>query len=319
MLQSCGWIELHLGTVVDIAGHAEDASDARAVIGAAFSEIALIHRLMSFHDEDSDVSRMNREAARRPNRFARPRTKAARRPVQVDRRTMQVLSAARTLSRQSGGLFDVTVAPDLVAAGLMPRPAAACKPAADACWRDIELLSDDRVFFRKPLWLDLGGIAKGYAVDRAFQICAGGAVADYLINAGGDLRLSKGVTASITLDAPTGDGGAVPRVELTGGGIASSCGRPHARSHAGMLTGPHVDGVTRAGVDPLRFAAVLAQECMVADALTKVVLILGRDSLPILVQHGATALVCDPHGGWEQIPAGSHVAGGSPVAPAPHS
>lgn len=279
---------MHLGTLVEISGHAEMDSSARVAISTAFEEVALIHRLMSFHLDDSDVSRLNRHGARHA--------------VTVNPRTVEVVRAACEISRLSGGHFDVTVAPALVHAGHLPRPASACVPSRNATWRDIEVESDDTVFFHKPLWLDLGGIAKGFAVDRAFQVCSRNKLKECLVNAGGDIRLSDGITGSVSLNVPGGDTSTIACVELSGGSIASSCGWPNARLNKGELTGPHFDVVTRSRIDPTRFVSVLAEDCMVADALTKVVLVLGDGALPVLSQYAATALVYEKEPGWKQIP-----------------
>src|SRR5215475_1309523 len=84
-----------LGTFVEIV-----------VSGAAFAVVARVHRLMSFHDPDSDVSRLNRDAAKGP--------------VAVDPWTFQVLQIAEDLRRRSAGVFDVAVASALQAIGLLP-------------------------------------------------------------------------------------------------------------------------------------------------------------------------------------------------------
>src|SRR5471030_903585 len=91
-----------LGTFVDIAADGDDAD----AIDAAFAAIATVNRLMSFHSPDSDVSLLNREAARRP--------------AQVHPWTYQVLEAAQELHRGAQGYFDIAIAPLLRAQGLLP-------------------------------------------------------------------------------------------------------------------------------------------------------------------------------------------------------
>src|SRR5262252_5228421 len=84
-----------LGTIVEVSVHGTPSSLAHA-LEAAFAAVAAVHRLMSFHDAASDVSRLNRDALHAP--------------VRVDPRTWSVLAAARRVSAASSGLFDVTVA-----------------------------------------------------------------------------------------------------------------------------------------------------------------------------------------------------------------
>ena len=253
------------------------ADDAHAAIDAAFEEIAAIHRLMSFHEADSDVSRLNREA----------RCGA----VSVDFRTFEVLSRAREMSAMSAGAFDITVAPTLVRRGALPEPSGAPAPDPDADWRDIELLAGGRVRFRKPLWFDLGGIAKGYAVDRAIGVLARFAPAQACVNAGGDLRVCG--RERIALDL--GDSNAF--VDLENGALASSSGVITGRSDHGE--GTHIDPA--GDYTARRFVSVAAPSCIDADALTKIVMARGAASAEILARCGATAYAFDDAIGWQRI------------------
>jgi thiamine biosynthesis lipoprotein len=95
-----------LGTFVEIAVAGGTPDAAEAAIDRAFSAIATVHRLMSFHETGSDVSRLNREAASSA--------------VSVHDWTYEVLEAAGDLHRRSGGIFDISVAPALQRLGLLP-------------------------------------------------------------------------------------------------------------------------------------------------------------------------------------------------------
>src|ERR1700757_4753018 len=95
-----------LGTFVEITASGTGATDVELAIGAAFDAVERVHRLMSFHDPASDVSRLNREA----NAGA----------VAVDPWTFEVLTTAQDLHGRSGGAFDIAVAPVLQRMGLLP-------------------------------------------------------------------------------------------------------------------------------------------------------------------------------------------------------
>jgi len=101
-----------LGTFVEIAAAGVARSDLEAAVEAAFAAVATVHRLMSFHDPASDVSRLNRAAPV----LGRARGRA----VPVHPFTWQVLAAAADMSWRSAGLFDITVAPVLQRMGLLP-------------------------------------------------------------------------------------------------------------------------------------------------------------------------------------------------------
>ncbi len=278
-------IQPHLGTFVTIAVEAFDESSAYVAIDAGFAAIAEVHRLMSFHEADSDVSRMNRCAARSE--------------VRIDPRTCEVLRLALEISAASDGLFDITIAPQLVAAGLLPAPNAPT-PDPQATWRDIELIGADRVIFKRAAWIDLGGIAKGYAVDHAIERMQLPPQAQCLVNAGGDLRVAGPASERVLLRVPGHDENSVPAIDLEGGSIASSS-RLTTEQQTEDFRGPHIHGIDRRHIGVDDFAAVLAERCVIADALTKVALAGGPDSAPILSRFDATAFTYDPRNGWQRF------------------
>src|SRR5262249_2023151 len=158
-------------TFVDITAAGSACRDLADAIDAALAAVARVHRLMSFHDPASDVSRLNRDAA--PG------------PVAIDPWTWGVLDAALDLHRRSDRALDISVAPVLQCLGLLP--AAEGDGAADgpAPGDAIEMLDDRHVRFRHPgTRIDLGGIAKGFAVDCAVEILRTRNVTAGLVNAG---------------------------------------------------------------------------------------------------------------------------------------
>jgi FAD:protein FMN transferase len=163
-----------LGTLVRIRVAGVDAADAHAAIERGFAAIEAIHALMSFHEPAE--RRQPPEPRCGPGRRARG-------PA-----TREVLQLAVEVASASSGVFDVTVAPLLVDAEFLPAPASAPRPDPLADWRDIGI-TDDEVRFHRPLWVDLGGIAKGYAVDAALAAMALPPQASACVDAGGDLRV----------------------------------------------------------------------------------------------------------------------------------
>jgi thiamine biosynthesis lipoprotein len=252
-------------------------------IEAGFAVIAEIHRLMSFHEPNSDVSRINRAGAGDT--------------VTVDPHTFMVLTQAQAMAEASNGIFDITIARDLVAWGFLPRPDS-LEPDPVASWRDIELVAPNRVRLKRPLWIDLGGIAKGYAVDRAIAAMDLPAEAQGSVNAGGDLRVQGPAPERVLLRAPADDGH-VPVLELENASLASSSGRDDLRTVGGNQVGPHVDGGTHRSVGMQSFVSVVAGDCMIADALTKIVLALGPSADAILKEYNATAYLHD--GQWQTL------------------
>jgi len=270
-----------LGTLVEMRVEGLPERDATRAIDAAFAEVLAVHRHMSFHAPDSDLARLHATA---PG--------AA---VSVDARTFAVLAIAQDVAAASQGVFDVSVGAKLVRLGLLPKPRSEFRPETAATWRDIELLSADRVRLRRPLWIDLGGIAKGFAVDRAIDTLTRNGATHAAVNAGGDMRMHGSRAEPVFLRIGSG----VPRLpalELANAAIATS-----ARD-ADSAIRPHLHGRTRIPVSGGACVSVIAARCVVADALTKVVLA-GDAALSagVLAAFGAEASVFDPALGWSRL------------------
>ncbi len=282
-----------LGTLVSIRVEGLPQAEAHAAIDAAFADVAAVHRLMSFHDTESDVSRLNREATLRP--------------MNVHPWTYLVLEMAQQISWASNGCFDVSVGAKLVEWGLLPSPVGACE-APSGSWREIELLPDSHVMFHRPLWIDLGGIAKGFAVDRATQRLSDCGAKHSVVNAGGDIRVQGAITEYIRLGTDSLSE-PMPVLQLSDGSIAGSSGYNQRIRREGRWCGPHVIATTHDPMSTDRFVCVIANQCMVADALTKVVMAEGAGSTELLREFGASAHVHDPGSGWQHVEVGSSVAG----------
>ncbi|SRR5579871_1202119 len=269
-----------LGTFVEIAVTGPAIPAMEDAVEAAFAAVATVHGLMSFHETDSDVSRLNRDAASRP--------------VRVHDWTCEVLEVACDLNRRSAGVFDVAVAPALQRLGLLPSvPALASLSSApfQQFSGAIELLPDNEVrFAHTEVKIDLGGIAKGFAVDRAVDALRCHGVAEGLVNAGGDLRAFGPRRHDIDVRDPRQPEQPICRVALRNGALASSAGRFDLVRSDQVLSCAVVDPATAMPVRAIRGATVRAPSCIVADALTKVVMNAGEAAAPILEHFGADAL-----------------------------
>lgn len=259
---------LLLGTLIQIRVYASDVAQAQQASAAAFGEIAGVQAAMSFHEADSDVSRLNREAHQHP--------------VGVDRRSYRVLQRAVMLFKQSQGHFDVTVAPLLVANGSLPPPAQACRADLGATSADIALLGGRRVYFRRPLWLDLGGIAKGYAVDRAVAMLRAHGIRRGSVNAGGDLRVFGPQAERILLRSPRPPRRGLPILELGNCALATSSANAEAHPQ-------HWRGRQRRAVCGQTTVVVAARHAWLADGLTKIALSDARIAAGCLAHHRARA------------------------------
>ena len=276
-----------LGTLVEIRVGDVDEICALAAINAAFAEIADVHRLMSFHAHASDLARLNRYATDES--------------IAVDARTHAVIALALQFARDSDGRFDPSIAHELVAWGMLPRPLDAPEADPRADWRDVILCDDGRIRYARPLWLDLGGIAKGYAVDRAIDALRAAGIRQACVNAGGDLRRIGCGVERIDLRCPEASQCVLPAFELGEGSVASSGGYFERRRERGRWIGPHIHGRSRRPVGTASAVSVVAERCVVADALTKIVLADPRAARPVLDAYAASACMHTLSGGWRVL------------------
>jgi thiamine biosynthesis lipoprotein len=273
-----------LGTFVEIGVTGEAAFAMEAAVDAAFEAVANVHRLMSFHAADSDVSRLNRQAGLRPTR--------------VHAWTFEVLEAAVEMHRRSNGIFDIAVAPTLQTMGLLPRSAGDPPiPSGPQLPDAIELFPGETVRFRSPdVRIDLGGIAKGFAADRAVEALRRFDVQSGIVNAGGDLAVFGRDPQMIHIRDPRDPGRPICRVEITDGAIASTARRFDPFRSSETTASAVVDPGSRKPTDTIDAATVRAPTCMVADALTKIVMISGTDATEVLEHYNASALLISTDG-----------------------
>ncbi|BAM87600.1 putative thiamine biosynthesis HESIS lipoprotein APBE transmenbrane [Bradyrhizobium oligotrophicum S58] len=259
-----------LGTFVEIDVTDAHGCDAEGAVEAAFSAVADVHRLMSFHDADSDVSRLNLEASGCA--------------VKVHPWTFAVLKTALDMAHRSDGAFDIGVA------GAPPQ-------AGTSTLAAIELLADDHVRFGHPtVKIDLGGIAKGFAVDRALEALRMRGVRSAMVNAGGDLAAFGPDVRVVHIRDPQFPDRLLCQIEVSNEALASSARRFDPFRSADTTDTAVLEPATRRPAHGVYGATVRAPTCMVADALTKVVMIAGERAAAPLAHFKASAMLIATNG-----------------------
>ena len=259
-----------LGTIVEISVHDQRREPRlQAAIDQAFACIECVHALMSFQGPDSELSRLNRDAIRRPQR--------------VDAHTYNVFAAALHIAALSGGAFDPCVASRLQGWGLLPHNQLPVNPLGN--WRDIEMLPGRRIRYAKAVRVDLGGIAKGYAVDLAVRSLIGFGIENIVVNAGGDLRVAGPRSHSVRLRHPSAPLCSAHTVSLHNAALATSADyfsrRAGAAGEVSALVNPR-DGTPYLGG---RSISVRTVDCVTADALTKVVMFAPAGNARAVLAH----------------------------------
>ena len=286
-----------------------------AVAGALDSVVAK----MSTYLPDSELSRFNRHAAGTP--FA------------MSDDTLAVFALAQQVSLATDGAFDITVAPLVDAWGFGPGRAHRVVGAAEAAalaarvgWRGIavDVTAGTAAKVRADLRADLSGIAKGFAVDRAARALDALGIADYMIEAGGEVRTrgwnAEGRPWRIAIERPD----ATPQrphfvVPLSGLSMATSGDYRIYFEEGGRRYSHEIDPATGQPIrHGLASVSVVAPECGYADAMATALIVLGPDkgyALAAARNVAAHFIVREPDGSLRdrQTPAFAAL-GGTPFA-----
>jgi thiamine biosynthesis lipoprotein len=174
--------QMIMGTFAHIVAVAEDSGTAKKCIQAALEEIHKVDNLMSDYKSDSEISRVNREAYEKA--------------VQVSESTYEVLQRSVEFSKMTDGAFDVTIGP-LVAlfrkakeSKVAPGEEQIALARSKVGFEKLNLDSENQTvqFADKGMLLDLGGIAKGYAIDKAIEAAQRCGAIGAMVDIGGDVR-----------------------------------------------------------------------------------------------------------------------------------
>jgi len=133
--------------------------------------------------------------------------------------------------------------------------------------------------------VDLGGIAKGFAVDRATDALKKQGIRFGVVNAGGDIRVFGSTTREVHLRNPI--------LPTRFSGVLRVRDRAIATSATYFAPGALIDGQMRRAITDLVSVTVAARDCMTADALTKIVFALREKAAPLLARHRAEALLLE--------------------------
>lgn len=239
-----------LGTFVAIEAEAHTPRIAEQAIAAAWDAIVTVERVMHPERAGSSLALLNDAA---------PGTR-----VELHPWTYEVLQFSRELHAASGGVFDP------------------CLPGSPGRFDALELLAPHAARPLARLRIDLGGIAKGYAVDRALAALRAAGCAGGLVNAGGDLGVFGERSHTIHC-------GGTPEelvFELANAALATSdaAGPGRPPEHRGLYHG--IDGRSITGR-----ATVTAPRAVWADALAKCALACApRQCAPLLARYDARLL-----------------------------
>jgi thiamine biosynthesis lipoprotein len=282
---------LTMGCTCTVRVCASPPAAARSAAAAALDELDRVDRLLSHYRADSPLSRLNREGASGP--------------VEVPPELAELIALCLRWTRETKGAFDATVLPLMAAWGFLDgdgrvpseaeREEAVTRVGAHHVF--VDPIAGTVRFDRDGVALDLGGIGKGYAVDRAVAILERRGVGSALVNACGSSIYALGrppsATAwSVALEDPARPGRTLESVRLSDRALSVSGRSARSFEHAGVVYSHVMDPRTGWPVRGVVGVAVQSPDATSGDALDNAVAVLGAvDSLSLLRRHGATATV----------------------------
>jgi FAD:protein FMN transferase len=244
-------LRISLGTLVAVEATNSSAAAAESAVEAAFAAISGVDQRMHPRNAHSDLARINNAPLHAP--------------IQVHPSVGELLNLAKRINRLTDCVFDP------------------CLPTRAGRLGDIEISSDE-VVCRAPVALDFGGFAKGYAVDCAIEALQRCGCSAGLVNAGGDLRVFGSRTEPVLLRGAAGE---LTSVDLTDAALAVSDADSQRRppEHQGYYVRDHADPRSAAGVLVASYAAVIAKQAVIADALAKCVLLCPKPTADRALQE----------------------------------
>ncbi len=291
-----GWVareEAIMGTSIQVELWSDDRIAGEQAVDAVMAEMHRIDRAMSPHKPDSELSRINRDAG------------AAAVPLSEE--MAGLIARAIDFSKLSGGAFDITFA----SVGCLYDYRLGVQPTREAleharCAVGYQYLLLDREartlrFSRAGMRIDLGGFAKGFAVDNGAAILRRRGIRNAIVTAGGDSHVlgdRRGRPWTIGIRDPRRAGEVVAVLPLEDVAMSTSGDYERYFERDGVRHHHIIDPATGRSPDSVRSVTLLGPDGLTTEGLSKSVFVLGLERGLQLVESvpGADAVVVDAAG-----------------------
>ena len=291
-----GWVrreEAIMGTAISVELWCDERRQGEAAADAVMAEMHRIDRTMSPHKPQSELTRIN--------------ARAGNMAVPLSAEMARLVERALHFSKLSGGAFDISYAGvgrlyDY-RAGVAPDDAAVAAARASVGWQHLQLDPQARTlrFGRPGMRIDLGGFAKGHAVDNACAHLRRLGIEHAMVAAGGDSRVighRHGRPWTVAIRDPRRAGEVVAVLPLEETSISTSGDYERFFESGGVRHHHIVDPATGRSPQGVRSVTVLAADGLTSEALSKCVFVLGIERGLALVDTvpGCDAVVVDADG-----------------------
>ncbi len=281
-----------MGTRVHVEFFLEDAAQANVLLEVVLADMRRVDAAFSPYKPDSELSNLNQRA---PAEW-----------VKVSDELLDLLVKARQVSELSDGAFDVTYASvgryyDY-REGVVPDSETERKAVEAIDYRFVEIAAGNRVRYAHPeVYVDLGGIAKGHAVDRAIALLIEAGIEQASVSAGGDSRIvgdRRGQPWTVGIQHPRKEGEMSAILPLVDTAVSTSGDYERYFEKAGVRYHHILDPSTGQSADGTWSVTILGPEATFTDALSTSVFVLGPERGLALVNRlpGIDAIIINPRG-----------------------
>lgn len=264
--------EAIMGTRIAVEAWHEDAGVAASAIDAVIAEMHRIDTLMSHYRPESQLSLINRDAATRT--------------VAADRELVDLIARSLEFSELTGGAFDITYA----SVGYLydyrehRRPddaqIEAALPAVNWRYVIVDREASTVRFLKAGVRIDLGGIAKGHAVDSGIRILRAHGIVHGSVTAGGDSRIlgdRRGRPWIVGIRHPDDPGRVIARIPLEDAAISTSGDYERYFDEGGVRYHHIVDPDTGRSASGVRSVTVIGAEATLTDGLSTGLFVMGPE------------------------------------------
>jgi thiamine biosynthesis lipoprotein len=278
-----GWLQREasiMGTRVAVEVWAVEPAEGEGAIDAVLAEMRRVDALMSHYKPESQLSEVNRQAARAP--------------VRVDRELAGLIERALRLSDLTGGAFDITYASVGYLydyrAHVKPDPEQLASGLAAVNWRHVTVdpVASTVRFAQDGVRIDLGGIAKGYAVDRAIAILQARGIVHASVTAGGDSRIIGdrfGRPWIIGIRHPDDAGRVIVRMPIVDAAVSTSGDYERYFDEGGERYHHIIDPRTGRSAGEVRSVTIIGPDATTTDGLSTSVFVLGPERGLALIEQ----------------------------------
>jgi thiamine biosynthesis lipoprotein len=284
-----------MGTLVRITAVAPSEAQAQAAAQAGFQEIRRLEELLSTWIPTSELSRVNEAAGREP--------------VAVGPDTVQILQRSFEMARLTGGGFNIVIGPAVQAWSVTERQRVPTEAELEALRPLIDLaqLSVDentgKVFLtRAGMRVDVGGIGKGFAADRAVAAMRRAGASAGVVALSGDIktfgRMPDGRPFVFGIQHPRKAGSLLARVDLQDEAISTAGDYERFFERAGVRYHHILDPKTLQPARGCQSVTIVATDGVVADGLDTGIFVMGPEAGMDLIERlpGVEGVIVDRDG-----------------------